>query len=55
MRLYHSGDRGEPVRDIQRRLTRLGFAVVDDGEFEADTVAAVRRFQESPFLRFRLQ
>ncbi|MEN8112837.1 MAG: peptidoglycan-binding protein [Actinomycetota bacterium] len=46
MRLYHSGDRGEPVRDIQRRLTRLGFPVVDDGEYGAATVEAVMQFQQ---------
>ncbi|MEN8233413.1 MAG: peptidoglycan-binding protein [Actinomycetota bacterium] len=47
MRLYHSGDRGEPVRDIQRRLTRLGFSVVDDGAYGEDTVEAVIHFQQS--------
>ena len=47
MRLYHSGDRGEPVRDIQRRLTGLGFPVEPDGLFGPDTVESVARFQES--------
>ena len=47
MRLYHSGDRGEPVRDIQRRLTGLGFPVEADGSYGERTVAAVTQFQES--------
>lgn len=47
MRLYHSGDRGEPVRDIQRRLTGLGFPVETDGDFGPGTFEAVTRFQES--------
>ena len=47
MRLYHSGDRGEPVRDIQRRLTGLGFPVDTDGTYGTLTVAAVAQFQES--------
>lgn len=49
MRLYHSGDRGEAVRDIQRRLTALKInAEVDvDGSYGLETVAAVRLFQET--------
>lgn len=47
MRLYHAGDRGEPVRDIQRRLTRLGITILEDGHYGADTVAAVGQFQRS--------
>ena len=47
MRLYHSGDRGEPVRDIQRRLTGLGFPVDADGTYGEGTVAAVTQFQAS--------
>ena len=47
MRLYHSGDRGEPVRDIQRRLTGLGFPAVVDGTYGPHTEASVMRFQES--------
>jgi N-acetylmuramoyl-L-alanine amidase len=47
MRLYHSGDRGEPVRDIQRRLTGLGFPVEADGTYGPQTVAVVCQFQES--------
>lgn len=47
MRLYHSGDRGEPVRDIQRRLTGLGFPVTADGTYGPQTVAVVCQFQES--------
>jgi len=47
VRLYHSGDRGEPVRDIQRRLTGLGFPIETDGVFGARTVESVALFQES--------
>jgi len=47
VRLYHSGDRGEPVRDIQRRLTGLGFPVETDGTYGPQTVAGVVQFQES--------
>ena len=47
MRLYHSGDRGEPVRDIQRRLTGLGFPVEADGTYGPQTVAVVGQFQAS--------
>lgn len=47
MRLYHPGDRGEPVRDIQRRLTDLGFTAVPDGIYGPGTTAAVHHFQES--------
>jgi N-acetylmuramoyl-L-alanine amidase len=47
VRLYHSGDRGEPVRDIQRRLTGLGIHLRVDGFYGSTTVAAVREFQET--------
>ncbi len=47
MRLYHSGDRGEAVRDIQRRLTALGIRTEVDGSYGSDTVAAVGEFQEN--------
>ncbi len=47
MRLFHSGDRGEPVRDIQRRLTALGVHTKVDGFYGSFTVAAVRSFQET--------
>ena len=53
---FHLGDRllyvtrpllhGDDVRDLQRRLNRLGFdAGYDDGLFGSQTVAAVREFQ----------
>lgn len=47
MRLYHEGDRGEPVLDVQSRLSALGYSVADDppGLFGASTVAAVSLFQ----------
>jgi N-acetylmuramoyl-L-alanine amidase len=51
VRLYHSGDRGEPVRDIQRRLTGLGILAKVDGSYDSDTVAAVWKFQETRGLR----
>jgi len=47
VRLYHAGDRGEPVRDIQRRLEGLTFSVTPDGVFGPETEGAVRAFQES--------
>lgn len=47
MRLYHSGDRGEPVRDIQRRLTGLGIQTVVDGSYGSRTFASVQVFQEA--------
>jgi len=47
MRLYHRGDRGEPVRDIQGRLDVLGFSSEPDtaGFFGDGTESAVRGFQ----------
>ena len=45
MRLYHSGDRGEPVRDIQRRLTGLGIHTIVDGSYGSNTFASVQAFQ----------
>ena len=47
MRLFHQGDRGEPVRDIQDRLTALGFDTRDDasGVFDEGTQRAVAEFQ----------
>lgn len=49
MRLYRSGSTGEPVRDIQDRLSALEFQCGDDprGEFSAETTQAVRLFQVS--------
>ncbi|MEN8041241.1 MAG: peptidoglycan-binding protein [Actinomycetota bacterium] len=47
MRLYHRGDRGEPVRDVQDRLTALDHAVLPDppGVFADGTYHAVSTFQ----------
>lgn len=47
MRLYRIGDEGEPVRDIQDRLSALGFGANRDdlGTFGAGTESAVRTFQ----------
>ena len=41
------GDDGDPVRDVQRRLRRVGFPVpeTEDGHFGPGTAAALRRFQ----------
>jgi N-acetylmuramoyl-L-alanine amidase len=49
MALYRTGDEGAAVRDIQDRLTALGFSTDPDaaGVFAAGTDAAVRSFQES--------
>ena len=48
MRLYHLGDRGEPVRDVQNRLSNLGFSIGDDtrGVFDEGTMRAISQFQE---------
>lgn len=46
------GDGGEPVRDLQQRLSRLGLPIDDElGEFGPGTEAAVRIFQELRGLR----
>lgn len=49
------GSRGEAVRDLQRRLTELGFTLAFDevaaGEFGPTTEDAVRRFQSERRLR----
>ncbi len=46
------GDGGEPVRDLQQRLSRLGLPVEDElGEFGPGTEQAVRIFQEQRGLR----
>jgi len=49
VRLYHLGDRGAPVRDVQDRLVALGFTCDDDqlGVFGQGTAAAVDAFQSS--------
>ena len=49
MRQYHVGDRGEPVRDIQQRLQRLGQATDPDpvGSYGEATATAVAEFQRS--------
>lgn len=49
MRLYRLGDTGEPIRDIQDRLTALGLMCGDDhrGEFGDGTRQAVIEFQRS--------
>lgn len=48
MRLYHVGDRGEPVRDVQNRLSNLGFSIGEDtrGIFSEGTMLAISDFQE---------
>jgi N-acetylmuramoyl-L-alanine amidase len=54
MRIYHAGDRGPEIADIQSRLTSLG-AVIDDpelvGVFGSSTETAVRWFQQERHLR----
>ena len=47
MRLYHLGDQGEPIRDIQDRLSALGYAIDDpSGHFGGATQAAIEAFQD---------
>ncbi len=52
MRLYHHGDQGEPVRDIQDRLCALGYDCDDDtsGYFGDGTLKAVQEFQAARHL-----
>lgn len=52
MRLFHRGDRGEPVRDIQGRLRALGHDCAPDeaGIFGPATERAVARFQRTKSL-----
>ena len=47
MRLYRLGDEGEPVHDIQQRLTALGYALDEDSPavFGGATTRAVADFQ----------
>lgn len=47
VRLYHIGDRGEPVRDVQDRLTALDHSTLPDepGVFGQGTFNAVSDFQ----------
>lgn len=49
MRLYRTGSSGEPVRDIQDRLSALGFESDPDprGEFGSATSSAVLSFQRA--------
>jgi N-acetylmuramoyl-L-alanine amidase len=49
MRLYRRGDQGEPVRDIQGRLSALGHSCEPDahGDFADGTRSAVMAFQET--------
>ncbi|MBT8214255.1 MAG: peptidoglycan-binding protein [Acidimicrobiia bacterium] len=49
MRLYRTGNSGEPVRDIQDRLFALGYSCRPDlaGRFEEATARAVAEFQEA--------
>jgi N-acetylmuramoyl-L-alanine amidase len=46
--LIKAGERSKRVADVQSRLRGLGYKVDDElGSFEADTIAAVRAFQQS--------
>ncbi len=49
MALYRRGTQGEPVRDIQDRLSALGFNTAPDapGDFGQATESAVQGFQET--------
>lgn len=46
MRLYRRNDTGEPVRDIQQRLERLGYDLEVNARFDEATQSAVRAFQD---------
>lgn len=50
MRVIQRGDRGDTVRDVQGRLTALGFAIdrseLEEDRFEESTENAVRAFQQ---------
>lgn len=48
MRLYRTGDEGTPIRDIQDRLSALGYECDPDerGTFDTGTEEAVTRFQK---------
>lgn len=48
--IYKIGSRGEAVKQIQRALTRKGFAVAADGVFGQQTADAVRAFQRKESL-----
>jgi len=43
--VLENGDHGVAVRDLQRRLDRLGYGVAIDGQFGPSTTATVQRFQ----------
>ena len=47
--LLSAGDAGEAVRDLQRKLARVGYGVPETGAYCDNTVAVVRAFQR----RFR--
>ena len=44
-RVLETGDTGVAVRDLQRRLERLGYGLAIDGQLGPSTAAAVQRFQ----------
>ena len=43
---YRSGDSGPEIKEIQLRLKKYGFEIEADGVFGANTVDAVKKFQE---------
>lgn len=43
--VLETGDDGVAVRDLQRRLARLGYGVAIDGQFGPSTTTTVQRFQ----------
>ena len=48
VRLYRTGDQGAPVRDIQGRLSALGFETAEErGTFGPETASAVVAFQRN--------
>lgn len=51
-RLLGKGSNGSEVRELQKRLTQLGYVVGPlDGKFGSKTQAAVRRFQQDHGLK----
>lgn len=45
------GDKGEAVTDLQRRLAKLGYQLLADGDFGPKTRGIVRQFQKSAGLK----
>ncbi|WP_446899136.1 L,D-transpeptidase family protein [Clostridium sp. LBM24168] len=44
--ILKAGDKGDDVKDIQKRLNKFGYTVNEDGDFGEQTVYAVMDFQQ---------